>query len=277
MATQRQLKRGDQGEDVKALAERLGYYSSVPGVFDYNLEERVRAFQRSKGLTPDGWVGPKTLAALGGYLLPPQMAYNGRVLFTYNGNGTYRRVRDGATVTYAQAQAQQLDEWRRDPASANPGGVPSTNAGNRGGGSAGVPATVARANFEWVAPAYLSVTTFDWNAAQNRLTAAANSTGFSIQYASWETRVGIQTIYSLVYRGLSPANVTTPDAINNQLTSLAEQVGFSIVRDAVVCKVGQIVATTDDGGGNPKGKNDWIVIGAVVLVGALFAREILFD
>jgi peptidoglycan hydrolase-like protein with peptidoglycan-binding domain len=137
MAAQRQLQRGANGDDVRKLAEILGYYSSVPGVFDYNLEDRVKAFQRSKGLKDDGIVGPRTLAALpGGYIMPPQMAYNGKVLFTYNGNGTYRRVRDGATVTYAQAQAQQFDEWRRDQTSVsaspsvNPGSVRAVPSGN---------------------------------------------------------------------------------------------------------------------------------------------------
>jgi|GEM_PF-5180195 len=56
---------------------------------------------------------------------PPQMAYNGVVLFVHIGGGKYRRVRDGVIVTYQQAGAEQFEMWRRDPASAAPGRAPA--------------------------------------------------------------------------------------------------------------------------------------------------------
>lgn len=62
-------RRGDSGETVKKVQQKLkswGYYSgSVDGVFGSGTESAVKYFQRKNGLTADGVVGTKTLAALG--------------------------------------------------------------------------------------------------------------------------------------------------------------------------------------------------------------------
>lgn len=62
------LRRGDEGERVLALAQRLhatGELRSEPGsTFDSTLHEAVQAFQRRHGLEPDGLVGPNTRRAL---------------------------------------------------------------------------------------------------------------------------------------------------------------------------------------------------------------------
>jgi N-acetyl-anhydromuramyl-L-alanine amidase AmpD len=56
------LRRGDRGSQVQLIQTRVG----VPGTgtFDADTEAAVRAFQRSRGLVPDGIVGPKTWAVL---------------------------------------------------------------------------------------------------------------------------------------------------------------------------------------------------------------------
>ena len=63
------LKQGNSGTDVKTLQTKLkkwGYYSgSVDGVFGPKTKAAVIYFQKRNGLTADGIVGAKTLAALG--------------------------------------------------------------------------------------------------------------------------------------------------------------------------------------------------------------------
>jgi len=56
-----------QGEDVRELQRRLnasGASITPDGFFGGETDKAVTEFQRSKGLTPDGIVGPATLAAL---------------------------------------------------------------------------------------------------------------------------------------------------------------------------------------------------------------------
>lgn len=63
------LKRGSTGPEVKKLQKRLKKAGFDPGLIDGEFgggtEAAVMAFQASKGLLPDGKVGPRTLAALG--------------------------------------------------------------------------------------------------------------------------------------------------------------------------------------------------------------------
>ena len=60
---------GSRGEEVKQIQTKLknwGYYSgSVDGVYGSKTFEAVKNFQKKNGLTADGIVGTKTLAALG--------------------------------------------------------------------------------------------------------------------------------------------------------------------------------------------------------------------
>lgn len=62
------LKRGSSGPDVLTLQSALKQLGFDPkgtdGVFGPGCEAAVKAFQTSKGLTPDGIVGPATMAAL---------------------------------------------------------------------------------------------------------------------------------------------------------------------------------------------------------------------
>lgn len=62
------LKEGDMSTAVYALQSKLkslGYTPDSLGYFDVATRMAVQAFQRVKGLSPDGIVGPQTLKALG--------------------------------------------------------------------------------------------------------------------------------------------------------------------------------------------------------------------
>lgn len=56
------LRRGSSGAEVKILQSHLGI--AADGAFGPGTENAVRAFQRSRGLTPDGVVGAQTWGAL---------------------------------------------------------------------------------------------------------------------------------------------------------------------------------------------------------------------
>lgn len=61
-------KIGSSGEMVRRIQEALaaaGFAMIADGIFGTKTDKAVRAFQQLKKLTPDGIVGPKTLAALG--------------------------------------------------------------------------------------------------------------------------------------------------------------------------------------------------------------------
>ncbi|MEH2325262.1 MAG: peptidoglycan-binding protein [Nostoc sp.] len=64
------LAKGDEGQDVRGLQERLRvagfYYGNATGIFGPITEESVKRFQDSYKLSVDGVVGPATLAKLPG-------------------------------------------------------------------------------------------------------------------------------------------------------------------------------------------------------------------
>ncbi|MEH2235295.1 peptidoglycan-binding domain-containing protein [Nostoc sp.] len=64
------LAKGDEGEDVRVLQERLRvagfYYGNATGIFGPITEESVKRFQDSYKLSVDGIVGPATLRKLPG-------------------------------------------------------------------------------------------------------------------------------------------------------------------------------------------------------------------
>jgi len=67
----RTLKKGMQGEDVRILQSKLLYLgydvgkTGPDGKFGNHTLSAVMFFQKDKGLTVDGLVGKKTVAALG--------------------------------------------------------------------------------------------------------------------------------------------------------------------------------------------------------------------
>jgi peptidoglycan hydrolase-like protein with peptidoglycan-binding domain len=62
------LSRGDEGNNVRVLQERLRvagfYYGNATGIYGPITEEAVKRFQRAYNLDADGIVGPATLAKL---------------------------------------------------------------------------------------------------------------------------------------------------------------------------------------------------------------------
>ncbi|HEX4829949.1 MAG TPA: peptidoglycan-binding protein [Trebonia sp.] len=67
VAPSRTLQYGDRGSDVTAMQHRLAalhYWLNVTGVFDYDTQEAVYAFQAINKLSMDGVVGPMTRNAL---------------------------------------------------------------------------------------------------------------------------------------------------------------------------------------------------------------------
>jgi peptidoglycan hydrolase-like protein with peptidoglycan-binding domain len=61
------LRRGSKGDAVKFLQERLslmGYSLVIDGEFGAKTEAAVKQFQKDRGLTVDGIVGPKTWTAM---------------------------------------------------------------------------------------------------------------------------------------------------------------------------------------------------------------------
>lgn len=65
--TQRIIKNGSRGDDVKVIQEALnrhGYCLIVDGIVGQKTEAAIIHFQKRMGLVPDGLVGPKTRAAL---------------------------------------------------------------------------------------------------------------------------------------------------------------------------------------------------------------------
>lgn len=74
------LRNGSKGFDVIVLQKHLGI--KIDGSFGPMTEESVRSFQKSKGLTADGVVGPNTWSVLGGKE-PPNKHYR-REFNSYN-------------------------------------------------------------------------------------------------------------------------------------------------------------------------------------------------
>jgi len=70
--TQREGDKGNFVVDIQAVLNRNGFnVGATDGIFGPKTKQGVIAFQTSRGLTPDGIVGPLTWAALGEAIRPP--------------------------------------------------------------------------------------------------------------------------------------------------------------------------------------------------------------
>ena len=62
------IERGQRGHHVSKVQTMLKHqgflHDSVDGIYGHNTEQAVRKFQKSKGLTVDGRVGPATMGVL---------------------------------------------------------------------------------------------------------------------------------------------------------------------------------------------------------------------
>lgn len=102
----RTLKKGYQGEDVRAMQEmlnRIGYNcGTADGIFGTKTLEAVRRFQENNGLSVDGIAGPETLTLLAARAADPTTpelpddgeapnVYDGYVLMDYETAITVRK------------------------------------------------------------------------------------------------------------------------------------------------------------------------------------------
>lgn len=89
--TMRILRRGSQGSDVAEVQARLSELGYIPGpidgIFGAKTEAAVIRFQRDRGLTPDGIVGPLTYNAL--FQPSPQPDY---ILYTVKAGDTFYKL-----------------------------------------------------------------------------------------------------------------------------------------------------------------------------------------
>lgn len=105
------ISKGSRGETVKTIQKKLkrwGYYSgSVDGIYGSQTVAAVKYFQRKNGLTADGIVGAKTLAALG----MPASALNGSSSSSSSGSsgsGSYSNsdINLLARLVYGEARGE---------------------------------------------------------------------------------------------------------------------------------------------------------------------------
>lgn len=105
------LVQGDRGQAVHNIQESLsglGFYSGPPsGVFDDRTQAAVMAFQKAKGLTVDGIVGPQTRAKLSpaASAKPKPVQPNGEVT-------TLKLGDSGAQVANLQLRLRELGYFK---------------------------------------------------------------------------------------------------------------------------------------------------------------------
>lgn len=111
------LERGDSGPAVLALQRRLsglGYWLGTPdGVFGHLTEQAVLALQGAAGLSRDGVVGARTLAALEDGAVP-RVRSAGRAVEVDLDAGTLTFVRDGRPATVLHTSTGTFEEYTVD-------------------------------------------------------------------------------------------------------------------------------------------------------------------
>lgn len=186
----------------------FGALGGFGAIRDNSPKEHIKRLQRalndiswpSPNLKVDGIFGSKTLGAVQTF----QRRVGGFVT-----SGYY--VDDN---TLSMLQLFDLQDSAVGPPDTSGGGGKSTGGG-------------ARVQFAWKAPAVVSLSAFStWNTAQAQFGNLMRSAGFDVQYNSYETSALLS--YALIVRGLSPVGMTNRSALNNKLTSLAEQAGFTV-------------------------------------------------
>lgn len=109
------LQKGDEGEDVKVLQERLRvagfYYNNSTGVFGPITEEAVKRFQKTYNLEVDGVVGPVTLQKL-----PPlSVGYGDETPKTISNSDKLRLGDRGEAVRVVQEQLIKAGYLQGEP------------------------------------------------------------------------------------------------------------------------------------------------------------------
>jgi hypothetical protein len=110
----RNLKRGSTGPDVEAWQRGIGV-PVITGVFDEPTEQFTRMWQKSKGLDPDGIVGPLTRAAFTSAttLPPPPPDEILPTPATFIAARYFGRGRNGATVNKVVIHTAETPEGEK--------------------------------------------------------------------------------------------------------------------------------------------------------------------
>ncbi|MEE3920893.1 peptidoglycan-binding domain-containing protein [Micromonospora sp. BRA006-A] len=126
------MRRGDTGDRVQALQERLdrlGYWvGETDGTFGLLTEQAVYALQKAAGLRPDGIVGAKTRAALDDGKRPDARSTDGhlaevdldRQLLMIVDDGEVSRIFNTSTGTFERYTHQGRPTWRTPHAAGGP-------------------------------------------------------------------------------------------------------------------------------------------------------------
>jgi peptidoglycan hydrolase-like protein with peptidoglycan-binding domain len=120
------LRHGARGEPVRALQNRLnalGFNAGgADGVFGDNTLAAVKAFQKSRGLTADGVVGPKTWDKLGIKVQGPTTPGGGRTVTGYV-NGVPRQITLSSIPNGKEMRSDAAAAFNRMHAAARAAGI----------------------------------------------------------------------------------------------------------------------------------------------------------
>ena len=103
------LRKGDRGEAVKLLQQRLticGWTLTADGIWGAKTDSAVRAYQYKAGLTVDGIVGPKTQAKL----IQDATVTRAKEIAAYMVKNKWRYKGDGYTAKSTFAATKKLDK-----------------------------------------------------------------------------------------------------------------------------------------------------------------------
>ena len=103
------LRKGDRGEAVKLLQQRLticGWILNADGIWGDKTDSAVRAYQYKAGLTVDGIVGPKTQAKL----IQDAIVTRAKEIASYMVKNKWHYKGDGYTAKSTFAATKKLDK-----------------------------------------------------------------------------------------------------------------------------------------------------------------------
>jgi hypothetical protein len=104
----RTLQKGDRGEDVRQLQEKLkdlGYSLEVDGIFGSDTQKKVKEFQKANGLTANGVFDAAALEKLNNPKAKADYVVTGGSVYTYTNHPSY-----GGKKTTIVKKGQSLEE-----------------------------------------------------------------------------------------------------------------------------------------------------------------------
>ncbi|QIM21457.1 peptidoglycan-binding protein [Phycicoccus sp. HDW14] len=188
------LRRGSRGEAVKAMQKAIGKLT-VDGSFGPATEARVKAYQKSKGLTPNGVVDSRVWNALMGKKVTPSSTsnplakYSGIVLRLHSRGEAVKAMQKavgGLVVdgSFGPKTLARVKVWQKSKGLAVDGVVDAKDWKVLGGGSAGVAAaTVAPAAAPAPAPSPVTTTELTAHKATTLRTGSSGAAVRALQQA----------------------------------------------------------------------------------------------